>query len=351
MKHCLTLLLIAIGSTSAFSQSVITRISGGETYFYYSTLNSASFIQNVITDAEHGDTIILPGGLFNINSTNLVINKQLVFFGAGIHLDSTAVTGRTILETKNGYKVLLSFGANQVEFHGISFTEGSIMATDQVNGLTFVRCDIYILRLHSFGTFNGLVSNLLIQECVINAYVEIDGADNVLITNSVVKHMSYAQSGVTVQNCLLLDYDQNTTTSNSSVIYRNNIFTRNIAGTYNIIENSTFQNNLWILKPGASLMLPGGLSTNKVTTNINNVFVSPPSYTDFDFRGNYDLKTGTEYTTMGTDGREVGIYGGLNPLKDGFHPLNPHWQQLDIPNGTSGGVMNNVVIKASAQNN
>ena len=70
MKHCLTLLLIAIGSTSAFSQSVITRISGGETYFYYSTLNSASFIQNVITDAEHGDTII------SVSYTHLDVYKR-----------------------------------------------------------------------------------------------------------------------------------------------------------------------------------------------------------------------------------------------------------------------------------
>lgn len=351
MKHFITLLLIFTGSVFAFSQSVITRISDGETYFYYSTLNSASFIQNVIDNAEHGDTIILPGGLFNINSNSLVINKRLVFFGAGIHLDSTTVTGRTILETKNGWKVLLTSGANQLEFHGISFTEGSVLVDDPVDGLTFVRCEFNTLKLAPFNTINGITSNVLIQECVINAYVEVDGADNVIITNSIVNGMYYAQSSITVQNCIVLDFDLNSSNHNSGVIYRNNIFTKNIASVYSVGEPSTFENNLWIVKPGGDLMIIGGNSTNKVTTNMNNVFVTAPSYTDFDYRGNYDLKPGTEYKIMGTDGKEVGIYGGSNPLKKGFHPLNPHWQQLDIPSGTSGGVMNNVVIKASAQNN
>jgi hypothetical protein len=351
MKLFFILVFVTTGSMLAFSQSVITRISGGQTEFYYSTVNNVEFIQNVIDNAEHGDTIILPGGLFNINSNNLVINKRLVIFGAGIHLDSTAVTGRTILETKNGWKILLTSGANQVEFHGISFTLGSVQVNDAVSGLTFVRCDFYLLRLDSANGYNSKVSNLLLKECVINFYVEIDGADNVLITNSVIKGLFWAQSSITVKNCLLLNIDQNNTASNSGVIYQNNIFTRDFNGVYNVTELSTFQNNLWILKPGGSVNLPGGLGTNKSTTNMANVFVVSPSYTDFDFRGNYDLKPATIYTTMGSDGKEVGFYGGSIPLKKGFHPANPHWQQLDLPSGTAGGVINNVIIKASAQNN
>jgi hypothetical protein len=64
---------------------------------------------------------------------------------------------------------------------------------------------------------------------------------------------------------------------------------------------------------------------------------------------NYHLTNPGNYA--GTDGKQVGIYGGSFPYKEGAVPSPPHVRSKTIASSTDGQGKLNVQITTSAQNN
>lgn len=343
------------------AQDVIVRQRNGTSHFYYLP-NTGASIQTVIDAATPGDTIYLAGVNYAITS-HLTINKRVVLIGSGIHPDSSnAYTARTRFVQDGNAFVLIANNAggdpSNAEIHGITFsnwvtigsTGGHLHPSTVVSGVKFIRCDFNLLAL-AWNNDNSAATGTLIQSCIVRGNMRVNRATNTNIQNSFIKLLTYADNGTTVVNCVFMDFNQAANNANANVVYRSNIFLRATGSNYAINEASTFQNNLYVVQGASVVSWPNAVTAtnNQQTTVLANVFVNNLSFTDFAYDRNYHIVAGP-YQTMAFDGGEVGVYGtNGQPMKDGLLPFNPHWINLSAQGSTSGGTLQNVNIKGSAQ--
>jgi hypothetical protein len=68
----------------------------------------------------------------------------------------------------------------------------------------------------------------------------------------------------------------------------------------------------------------------------------------YNYSNNYHLKNGCIGLNAGTDGHDVGVYGGIFPWKDGSVPHNPHVIFKNISGYTdpNGNLQLNIKVKA-----
>jgi hypothetical protein len=283
-----------------------------------------------------------------------------VIIGTGIHPDSSsAYNSRTTFIGWGALRLLNNAGGepSSAEIHGVTFGDGvwaSIGDGDVpgtvMNGVKFIRCDFWCLAL-GYGVDASAATGTIVRGCIVRDQLYVNRAVNSTIQNSFIHWLYYGGQGTTVVNCVFMDFDQVGDNGNANVVYRSNIFLRAIGTNYAITEASTFQNNLYVVQGASQVSWPNALvqANNQQTTVMANVFVNNTSFNDFAYDRNYHIVSGP-YQTMAFDGGEVGVYGtNGQPLKDGFVPFNPHLINLSAQGSTSGGTLQNVNIKGSAQ--
>ncbi len=319
----------------------------------HSTDTTAVFTGNTAFDdaytlAETGDTLYLSGGAFTISSS---ISKGLKIFGAGIHPDSTAATYITqisgIVNVENG--------ADGLYFEGIQFAHQIRENFAQViDDVSFVRCKFDgSLDFGSGGSPSVLRTNYAFIQSVFISSIDLEGVTNSLITNCIFNDRISNSNSNSIKNASFLytpssaSYDI-ITSSNTNLISNcifhdpsNNYY---IDGASNTIQNCITQHPT-----------PGFGSTpidvnNYKGIDLSTVFISLPSE-PFSFDDNYHLTSSAETTYLGDDGTQVGVYGGLFPLKEGFVPQNPHISTKTISSGTDENGFLNVDVEVNAQDN
>ncbi len=67
----------------------------------------------------------------------------------------------------------------------------------------------------------------------------------------------------------------------------------------------------------------------------------------FDYTHDYHLQSPAQY--VGTDGTQVGIYGGMHPFKEGSVPMIPHVISKSISHSIDAEGKLQVEIEVSAQ--
>ncbi len=368
MRTLTTFLSGAMLCSTLSAQDVIVRQRNGTSHFYYLP-NTGASIQTVINEAANGDTIHLPGVNYAL-SANLTINKGVVLVGSGIRPDSAdAYTAPTRFVSSGGARVYIvsDVGGNpsNLEIHGITFTgyvgigDGGSHnhSTTVMNGVKFIRCDFHSRMVlgpnanAGVAGWNSAATGTVIRSCIFRDFLRVDKAPNTSVQNSFIKHLYNGGDGTSIVNCVFMDFNQNGSNGNANVIYRSNIFMRATGSNYAISEASTFQNNIFIVQGASVVSWPAAVSAtnNQQTTVLANVFVNNLSLSDFSYDRNYHIVPGP-YQTMAFDGGEVGVYGtNGQPMKDGLLPFNPHWINLSAQGSTSGGTLQNVNIKGSAQ--
>lgn len=362
MRTLYTLLAVVLVSSTVSAQDVITRQRNGQTFFYYGANNGAT-IQGVINDAVDGDTIHLAGVNYAITA-NLNINKGVVMIGTGVHPDSSgAYTARTRFVQSSGIEVSIvnNAGGNpsNLELHGITFSgavqignaAGNLHSSTVMSGVKFYRCDFESSLLLGYSTYNSAATGTLVRSCIIRSLLRVNRAPNTNIQNSFVRSITYAGTGTTAVNCVFMDFNQAANNNNANAIYRSNVFMRATGANYAITEASSFENNLFVVQGTSVVSWPNAVfqANNQQATNLASVFVNNLSYIDFAYNRDYHLVPGP-YNTMAFDGGQVGVFGtNGQPLKDGFLPFNPHWITLSASGSTSGGVLQNVTVKGTAQ--
>ena len=108
-------------------------------------------------------------------------------------------------------------------------------------------------------------------------------------------------------------------------------------------QNCTFKNNIGISMNGT---YTGSYATNafgsgNVTELIETTFVNHSN--------DFHLNITSLGKNAGTDGTDIGIYGGAFPWKEGSIPTNPHFQKINIAPKTDNSGNLNVKIKVAAQ--
>ncbi|MDL2308636.1 hypothetical protein LJC53_03510 [Bacteroidales bacterium OttesenSCG-928-C03] len=316
-------------------QKVVLQSNGTATVFG----GAQPFTDAYNAASETGDTIYLPGGSLVYPAT---IAKGLVIYGAGHYPDSTQATGKTVL---NGN---LAIAANSDNLH----LEG-IELTGVLNFATNVKIDNVVLRRCRFGGINygGNASspceNNQIIQCVINGSIYFSNAKVSTISNCFIGDAIVNGSEIAVLNNIFfrsVSQEDISNLKNSSV--SNNIFLRRSNNNYQYYcTGVVFSNN--IFKHAAPNISANNSDINNYKdVDIDTLLVNQSGQA-FDYSHDYHLLSPAAYP--GTDGTQVGVYGGLFPYKAAAVPVNPHISSKFIAPQTNNEGELQIEINVNAQ--
>ncbi len=338
-KTILILASVAITLTSS-AQKVALHTSSGVQHF-----NGTGALQSAYTAALAGDTLYLSGHTFTPPAN---FEKQLTIYGAGHYVDSTLATGKTFI---NG-NVNLRENADHFHIEGVEITGNLVLGNNEsINGLVVKYCKINGV-LNIPGNLSNPSSNLSFYGNVFST-LDIPNAENVLISNNIIYALSNTNGNNISNNIFFwktyLYVEYGSGENNNHIIIgdnnqiQNNIFIQpnRIWGNGNTIQNNIFNNS------NQNFGFTPTITGNYIGIPQADIFVNQTG-TTFDYTHDYHLQDPATY--LGTDGTQVGIYGGAFPYKEGAVPSNPHIQVQNIaPTATNGQL--NVQIKAAAQDN
>ena len=333
MKKLAFLLIVLLFSLSATSQKKVAIKNGNRDLVFSSSIP----LEEAFSAAIPGDTIYIPGGIFVLNSP---ITKRIVMFGVGHYADSTAAT----LVTSIGSELTFSGESDNSYIEGIEV--GSINIESTADSLYFRKC--------SLGNINFINDNQPNTQSENNKFIQN------LIRGRILQEDSYHNF---FSNNFITQDVQNGTYN----VFLNNIFT-----SYNIIrdaDNSTFANNIFaypvpivefIVLNSENTTFTKNLIDRYFTNGVNffdnnyfehdpySIFTNAPNWS-FSYSYNYHIPNRPSY--LGTDGTQIGIYGGLFSFKEGAVPQIPHFQSINIAPATNQNGLLNLKIKVNAQSN
>lgn len=374
MKKIL-LSLILTSSISFFMNARVITVSNNA-----NSLGQFTDLQLACDAAAENDTIYIHAS--GKEYLGAYVRKKLVFIGEGT-IPNQQIGLRTYIGQLSF--TYASFGG--IETTSLATSSGSkvygcegqfIVGTDKdrngLTGLTFVRCRGQILG----GNSN---SNILINQFIGSVEFRSDysqkTAVNILITNSIlygVSIQSYLGSlgnNNIIRNCII---SINSASISASLVVNNIFYKQDLGDPLNetgwgiTSVNSTFSNNLYFAKALPNFN-QNGYNTNTASGNVasaDSLFIFPHRIAHFPGYGTYGpefpdfhLKPGSPALTMGTDGTQIGIYGGPTPWVDGGEGIFrygtmpsqvPYVTDMDILNTAipENGTLN-VKIKARTQ--
>lgn len=328
----LTSAILCGSATQAQLERIVLQGSGAPQVF--TDLSAA------VTVAQSGDRLYLSGGNFTVTG-DLVLDKTLHFIGAGVHPDSTNVTGLTAIAPTGSTQVLTA--AMNSSFTGIRF----------INVMEFGN-----------GTTDFSPTNMVFQRCEFMSYTHLGAGSTSTFDECVFRHRFYGYGGSAVVTRCLFPFAGNAThgtisgfstgglfMSNCVVLggrlngcdystARNCIFTRTSAPFYQS-DGMTIVNNLLV-----STALVGNMGGYTESGNIlgadpATIFVNPAS--------DWHLLPGSPGIGMANDGNDAGLYGTHSPYKPGNVPYNPHYSQAAIAPSTDWNGALPVQIRTAAQ--
>jgi hypothetical protein len=337
MKKLFLFLFIA---ASAKTQATVITVSN--------TPNSpAQFtdLQLAINVANNGDTIYVSGSLVNYGV--ITIDKPLVLLGAGFNPQKemplvSQLTRVDILNTAEGSVIEGFIIINTTGVLTLNCTSWqqyfAVYSSTCVNNICIRRCKIEGGNANVSLTVGG--SDWLIENNIIHG-IDVNNQSSSLIKNNLITYYvcNSNQPTVTISNNLFINaanigfYDiYNTNTSITNAVISNNIFYG--AAPVNCI-NSIFNKNLTFNT--AQNTLPYG--TNIGAGNIEN---QDPQFSTiqsldyiFDFLDDYRLLPTSPGHNAGTDGTDIGPFGGFNPFPSspiGGEPKIPQVKNMNINN-------------------
>jgi len=172
-------------------------------------------------------------------------------------------------------------------------------------------------------------NNLVVENNVIGTINGGSGKANVILRNNIITGTisGFSEPSVEISNNIFLINSQ-LFNNISNVVFKNNIvFKSDPAGASGV----SFQNNITYQ---VSTTIPYG--TNTGIGNFNNTdpeFVNVPAGSNsFNYSHDYHLQNTSPGINAGTDGTNIGVYGGLLPFKMGGEPPIPLIKEFNIWN-------------------
>lgn len=324
---------------SVKAQNLITVQNGGEPTFY-TKLDSA------VIHAQNGDTLYLSGGPFSVNGGTLTINKELHIVGAGHNPIESEATYKTEIFSD----IVLDIGSNYSTFQGFilsGYIHTGTASGENIDDILISRCRLNAIYL------SGLSNNWSILENVISSVI----GHNVSNDNPRAEGNYFSNNIITVS---IYRFGYNNVFSNNiflstnaslefidGCLIQNNVFLNSFTYDFDNLTDCILNNNLF-----TGYFSPyGNLGNNNILNQPQeSIFINQTGHV-FDYAHDYHLQTSSPGKNAGTDGTDIGIYGGAFPWKEGSIPFNPHFQTFDIsPTSDSTGMIN-VNIQVKAQDN
>lgn len=269
---------------SAFSQAEDTKVilqSGAATTIYDGTN-----ISTAISAAKKGDILYLSEGTYD----SFTIDKEILIRGVG---GNTWIEGDVTIAIPNNATL------TQAVLEGINVS-GTINITQPATNLIIRNTKVIDVKV------NGALSNGLIDRCWITGTFNMNNnTDDTTVKNSKVYMISAGSltyNKCTFLNCNIADrMNVNTAAVFTNCIIGSYVYNSEITGL-GTMESSVFTNTLFNTSYGSI-----GSSSSK--TNCYFINNSNGVCDRNTLESNYDLSN-----YRGTDGTEVGVYGGSTPF-------------------------------------
>ncbi len=329
-------LIIAIATTMTVNAQTIALHSTNGTQIF----KGVNALNTAYTAAQNGDTLYLSGGSFTPPSA---FDKQLLIFGAGHYVDSTMATSKSFILGN----VVLSGNADNIMIQGVDINGDLNFSVNQAVNNVIVR----FCRMNNFSVTGSSNSsqNISIINNVISGIIYLENGINALVANNIFGYFAASTNGHLVQNNIILTstcwWGDCNFGSGDNNTFNNNIIVHSSTkwgGNGNVFQNNVFVN-----------ATPSYGTTYTALNNYVNIpqadiFINQTG-NGFNYAHNYHLKNPITY--LGTDGTEVGIYGGTFPYKEGAVPHNPHIQLKSIAPTTDTNGDLQIQIQVEAQEN
>lgn len=278
-------------------------------------------LETAYQEANAGDYIYLPGGVFTLSSS---MDKKIHMVGAGISITDASVTGISKITNEiNFYS-----GSNGSSFEGIEFT--TVIARAPIDSILFKRC--LFNRINTVTNENGFLNSTILQ-CVVQGDIKLSALPifsenlngvgiNNIIQNSIITGAISSIYNSYVNNCVVGRATTNSFYSVSNTIVRNSITYHNFNGGS---DNSFLYSIMYIANPNQGLNHEGSYF------NISpEQLFQDASLTSFSWDSNYSIIPGSTAHQSGDDGTDMGIYGGSTPWVEHGRPGNPHFNAMNV---------------------
>ena len=313
MKKFLLSLVAMMVATMSFAQnSLVASLSSGENVTYYYGVNA---LKQAVAAAQSGDIINLSGGTFNA----INITKAITLRGAGIGSPApTYINGEFNIE-------IASDDANRFMMEGIRCVN-NVKYRGTFSNPYFIKCQFYSLRNYNS---SDAVTNIMIVDCKVTYDFAVGGTCTAYILNSFIKQPDTTESSsITAQNCLITKYPVRGIINSS---WTNCIFWG--CSYSDVLPNSNTARNCINVQNYYDIF--GALSEH--TGCPSKIYEYTEVFKDFD--GTYsdeqtfELKDAFKEAFKGTDGLEIGLYGGLQPYNT--TPSYPLITKMEVGEKTS----------------
>ena len=328
-KFFLSLVVAMIGTTATFAQNtLVATLTHGDNISIYYGVNA---LREAHEAATSGDIINLSGGAFPA----VDITKGITLRGAGI-------------DAANPTYVNSNFTINipeeeteRILVEGIRFTE-TIQFIGRTSNAYFLKCQFSNVWIEN----ESFDKNMTFVNCKITSQFSNRGTSSFQFVNSYVANVMFHND-------------------NSSATFANCIIKPNIGYECHFIKNSQLFNCIIDHSVDYNNTNPPSTTqaTNCVVVNYWNVFyesqantgcVGDVSYEDMfkDYTGTYSDEQTFELTDeamtkyLGTDGTQVGMYGGVMPYSS--TPTYPQITKMNVANKTTADGKLSVEIEVSA---
>ncbi len=303
----------------------------------------SSNLQVAINNASTGDTIYLYPS--NTSYGNITIMKKLHIFGFGY--DGTEGHVSKIDHLYLDTSTTPSTSSSLSTIQGLTIIGGISCSKDNINNITIIGNQI------DYISFNSNCSSWVIKNNYIENYINLYDNNSIVILNNIFKGSSHPiytcnSSSLVVSNNLFMQWSYFSDIQNASI--SNNIFICNSNSyTGGDMNNNTFTNNIsYCSNVSYTYTLPptGNTGTGNFQ-DTNPGFITGTTTSIYDYTLDYHLQPSSAGKNAGTDGTDIGPYGGTEPFIWGGAFSIPKVTQITISNPViNQGTTININVKA-----
>lgn len=311
MKHFLSILTVAVLCSTQFLFAKTWRVNNMDSSANFQSLDDA------IAGVTAGDTLYLEGSPTMYKLSN-PLTKKVAIIGPGYFLEENPNTLQSKLDariTADSYIYLLVAG---ISIEGVYLNNMAYIGADNI---TLKRC--YLQAVSFTKQINTVINNTTIIQNYCNKGIDGDNiANNALICNNIFKD-AYSN----------LNYFRNSTIEN------------NTGYKYSSIAAFSFTNNTGC-KIKNNIAKVGSYNNQcDISNNFEASTVDYITQTGATTDGKWQLSEISNLNTAGTNGSQVGAFGGSSPYVLSGLPSVPHIYEIDAPNTASAVSGLNVTIK------
>ena len=355
MKKIFLAALVAVFGcvNQVFAQSQLaTLFQNGDVKTFY----GINALREAHSSAKHGDVITLSSGTFN----SVDIKKAITLRGAGMQYDSIAKVEPTIIEGTFNIELPNDSvqGKNTLTMEGIC-NKDVIKINSPVYNAQFVKCNFWYIGSSTSSVASNNrdgLHNANFINCIVSGELKIGNYGSATVINSYINDPTKETYKVQFTN-----YDNTasfeflncvihfiTASPVSYSMYRNCvIYIGNGTADY-VPSTSTVYNCIGTGTTKSIFKNVNGNGTNKDVASLSEIFKnwSGENYLSSFIKENLELTDAAKTKYLGTDGTQVGIYGGSIPFT--ARPSNPQITKLNVASKSTADGKLSVDIEVKA---